>query len=304
MRVSGRDIKHGRPSFAGLSAIVITAVMLWSPVAHSGEGCNCTHKKTHDIRVPGVSVAGPNVSVSTPGVFVNKGGVSVNNNFVNGGGGFFIGGGSGSGQTFISGGGGGGFVGGSTPTVISNLNVESDAVAATERVAVPYTETITKSRWVEDVYVLRAVCMDDKGVPHPASRPNPDVQVPPTYNGELFRCMAGTSMQVTLGKYVDGHGRFDHGSTIVCAKGEALRYAPGGQVRCMAQEPRRNCNERSLLRKFGPGEKVLRLRHQENYTEQVTRTRYETRSTASASAKASAKTTLVLSGGVGGGAPY
>jgi hypothetical protein len=268
-----------------------------------GEGCNtCQLKKNHEIRIPGISVTGPNVSVSTPGVFVNKGGVAVRNQFI-GGGGFFLGGGGGSfGQSFISGGGGGFMGASSTPTIISGLNVEAEAeaTASTEQVAVPYTETITKNRWVENVYVLRAVCMDDKGVPHPASRPDPNDQVEPGFEGELFRCMAGTSMQVTLGRYVDGQSRYDNASTLVCAKGEALRYRPGGQLNCAPQEPRRNCNERSLLRKFGPGIKVVRLRRMEQYNEQVMRTRYETRpSTASASASAKASSRLILSGGVG-----
>ncbi len=262
-----------------------------------GECCStcCQHKKNHTVRVPGVSVTGPSVHVSTPGVFVNKGGVSVHNSF-SGGGGFFIGGGGAVGQTFISNGGGGGFIGGGgAASVITGLNVEAEA--STEQVAVPYTETITKNRWVEDVFVLRAVCIDDKGVPHPASRPDPDDRVDPNYNGELFRCMAGTSMQVTLGKYADGQSRYDNASTVVCAKGEALRHNPGGQLICAPQEPRRNCNERSLLRKFGPGIKVVRLRRMEQYSEQITRTRMETR--ASSSASASASTRLVLSGGVG-----
>ncbi len=271
-----------------------------------GECCNtcCKHKKNHVVRVPGVSVTGPNVHVSTPGVFVNKGGVSVHNSFSSNGG-FFIGGGGSIGQTIFSGGGGGGFIGGgSTASVIADLNVEAEAVAeaVTEQVAVPYTETITKNRWIEDVFVLRAVCIDDKGVPHPSSRPDPNDQVDPNYVGELFRCMAGTSMQVTLGKYADGQSRYDNASTMVCAKGEALRHNIGGELLCAPQEPRRNCNERSLLRKFGPGIKVVRLRRMEQYSEQVTRTRYETRTvsaSASASAKARVSTRLILSGGVG-----
>ena len=280
-------------------------IALWISLASmaqaGGEACvPCQQKKNHVIRVPGISVTGPNVRVSTPGVFVNKGGVAVQNTFTGGGGGFFIGGGGGSfGRTFISSG-GGGFIGaGSATSVITNLNVqaEAEAEASTEQVAVPYTETITKNRWIEGVFVLRAVCIDDKGVPHPASRPDPGDQVAPTFEGELFRCMAGTSMQVTLGRYADGQSRYDNASTIVCAKGEALRHSIGGQLTCAPQEPRRNCNERSLLRKYGPGIKVVRLRHQEQYTEQVTRTRMETR--ASASASASASTRLILSGGVG-----
>ncbi|MDQ7076797.1 MAG: hypothetical protein Q9M45_02975 [Robiginitomaculum sp.] len=217
----------------GALFIITLWLGLTSMAQAGGETClPCQQKKNHVIRVPGISVTGPNVRVSTPGVFVNKGGVAVQNTFT-GGGGFFFGGGGGSfGRTIISSGGGGFIGGGHTASVISNLNVEADAEASTEQVAVPYTETITKNRWVEDVFVLRAVCIDDKGVPHPASRPDPSDQVPPTFEGELFRCMAGTSMQVTLGRYVDGQSRYDHASTMVCAKGEALRHSIGGQLTC------------------------------------------------------------------------
>lgn len=279
--------------------MVLLCIFGFTGTAYAGDKC-CKHKKGHMVRVPDISVKGPNISVSTPSVHVNKGGVSVNNQFSSFGG-FAFGGGASSGGAFIiSNGGGGGFIGASsTPTVISGLNVEAEAAAATEQVAVPYTETITKNRWTEDVYVLRAVCIDDKGVPHPASRPDPSDQVNPIFEGELFRCVAGTSMQVTLGKYANGQSQYDKASTIVCAKGEAIRHRPGGTLICAPQEPRRDCNERSLLRKFGPGVKVVRLRRMEQYTEQVSRTRYETRTVSAASAKASAQTTLVLNGGVG-----
>ena len=297
----GVPARHNTPlrrqhTLFGALVLLISSFGFSLPATAGGESCiPCQQKKTHEVRVPGISVRGPNVSVSTPGVFVNKGGVSVNNQFNTGGGFFFAGGGGGSlGRTFISGSGGGGFIGGGgSPTIISGLNVEAEA--QTEQVSVPYTETITKNRWVEDVFVLRAVCIDDKGVPHPASRPDPNDQVDPNYQGELFRCMAGTSMQVTLGKYADGHGQYDNASTMVCAKGEALRHRIGGELVCAPQEPRRNCNERSLLRKFGPGIKVVRLRRMEHYSEQVTRTRIETR----AKSSASASTRLILSGGVG-----
>ncbi|PHS23821.1 MAG: hypothetical protein COA84_10505 [Robiginitomaculum sp.] len=305
----GVSARHNQPArLFGQRLAVFPCLFFFIALAGNalagGETCiPCQQKKNHVIRVPGISVTGPNVSVSTPGVFVNKGGVAVRNTFSTGGG-FFIGGGGGSfGRSFISSG-GGGFIGGgnAVTSIISNLNVEAEAEAeaVTEQVAVPYTETISKTRWVEGVFVLRAVCIDDKGVPHPASRPDPNDQVPPMYEGELFRCMAGTSMQITLGRYADGQSRFDNASTMICAKGEALRHRVGGQLTCAPQEPRRNCNERSLLRKFGPGVKVVRLRHQQNYTEQVTRTRYETRSaSASASASAKASSRLILSGGVG-----
>ncbi len=279
---------HHQTRRAITGSALVAAALVAASAAQAGGECNCP--KNHVVRVPGVSVSGPTVSVSTPSVFINKGGIAVRNSFT-GGGGFVFGGGSTLGSSIISSGGGGFSLPARPPTVITNLNVDAGA----ESSATAKSKTITKTRWVEDVYVLRAVCIDPKGIPHPASRPDPAEHVPENFDGELFRCMAGTSMQVTLGRYVDGHGRYDHASTMVCARGEALRHRFGGQLVCAPQEPRRNCNERSLLRKYGPGVKIVRLRHQERYSEQVS----SAQSSASASASASAGSTLVLSGGVG-----
>ncbi len=287
MSISARH-NHGRRQYA---LALAAASLLTAEAAHAGGECNCP--KNHVVRVPGVSVSGPTVSVSTPSVFINKGGIAVRNSFI-GGGGFFLGGGNSLGASVISSGGGGFSLPARPPTVITNLNVEAGAQA--DAAATANSKTITRSRWVEDVYVLRAVCIDPKGIPHPASRPDPNEHVPENFDGELFRCMAGTSMQVTLGRYIDGQGRYDHASTMVCTRGQALRYRFGGQLQCAPQEPRRNCNERSLLRKYGPGVKIVRLRHQEHYREQVSA---KSSASASASAAASAGSTLVLSGGVG-----
>lgn len=286
--------------FISAAIVVMTGLMMWSaPGALAGDPC-CGHKKDHIIRVPGFQVNGPNVTISTTNTKLNKG-----SNSFQGGSSFFLQGQT-HGQSFISGGGGGGFIGGGPiPTVIDNLLIEGEleTETITEQIEVPYTETITKSRWMENIYVLQAVCMDTSNTPHPSSRPDPSEQVDPNFSGELFRCMAGTWMQVSLGLYENGAGQFNNGSTIACAKGEALWHQPGGKLSCGPQAPRRNCNERSLLRKFGAGIKVVRVSREEQYSEQITKTRFETRTrqVTKSSGGSSIKRTLVLSGGVGGG---
>jgi len=287
--------------FAALALVGFT--LTWGGAGtFAGEKKCCQQKKTHEIRVPGYSIQGPNITISTTNTKIIGGGNAV----VEGSQGFSLQNQQ-SNRFFYGGGGGGLFTEGSAATVINNLNVEGEAHAETitEQIEVPYTETITRSRWVEENYVLQAVCMDDSSNPHPASRPDPDEQVDPAFSGELFRCMAGTWMQVTLGHY-DGagsSGQFDNGSTIVCAKGEALIHRPGGQVSCAPQIKKRNCNERSLLRKYGAGVKIVHIAREETYSEQITKTRLETRTRQVHSSGSSTKTnrTLVLSGGVGGG---
>lgn len=46
------------------------------------------------------------------------------------------------------------------------------------------------------------------------------------------------------------------------AQGEALWYEDG-RVECRPQIARRSCNERSLLRRFGPGDKLVHIRDSE-----------------------------------------
>ena len=270
--------------------------------AEAGEKKCCKQKNTHTIRVPGYQIQGPNINISTTTTNINKGG---NNNQFNSQGFFFQN--QFNGRSLFFGGGGGGMIGGGqTTTVIDNLLIEGEMESKliTEQIEVPYTEAITRSRWTESLYILQAVCMDDSNTPHPSSRPDPSEQVDTDFSGELFRCMSGTWMQVTLGLYENGNGQFNNGTTIACAKGEALFHQAGGKLSCAPQIVRRSCNERSLLRKFGAGIKIVRISREEQYTEQITKTRIETRTRqVSSSSSSSSKTrrTLVLSGGVGGG---
>jgi hypothetical protein len=126
-------------------------------------------------------------------------------------------------------------------------------------------QLVTKTRLIEAMRMIQAVCIDDRGAPHPASRLNDEEHVAATFSGELFRCVAGSYMQVTFGSE---SGSFDGGETMACQKGEALWHeASTGALSCRPQTPERDCFERSLLRKYGPGAKVLMTRREETYQE-------------------------------------
>jgi hypothetical protein len=176
------------------------------------------------------------------------------------------------------GGGGGGFISPGPQSLLQNLNVEGEGRRAS------FEATRTKIKKV----VIEAVCIDDKTVPHPASQVTPDRDIEDSYDGELFRCIAGTHLQATFAEYF-GHVSFDHGQNLDCQKNEALYHFPGGKVECRAQKPARDCNERSLLRRFGAGVKILTMVTVEKYTE----TREE-------KAESSSSGSMVLDGGVGG----
>ena len=246
----------------------------------------CTHPGGPVIGTPSINIGAPSVHVG--GTTVNVGGVTVNNSVnvnvsATASAGATATASSGSGATIYYG--GGGYFGrGTAPaaSMVSGLRLAGESEYES------YEEE--RSRWVEEWRLVRAYCMDDSGNPHPASRPDPDERVTPDFDGEIFRCVAGTSLQATLGWREDGEDRFD-GVSIQCQKGEALRYGRGGELFCAPQEHRRNCNERSLLRLHGPGVKLIWYRYEEHYTETVERRseRYERSSM-----------TLMLDGGVGG----
>lgn len=250
----------------------------------------CTHGGGHTVNVPNINIHGGNINV---GVNVSTR-VNVNTNVnvnasanANANAGASARAGAGA-VTFIGGGSYTPMTTAPAATAITGLNV----VGVEQESEYEYYEE-ERTRWVEEWRVVRAVCVDDNGTPHPASRVDAEDRVSATFDGEVFRCVAGTAMQTTIGWVHDGVYDWDDAPTIMCRKGEALRHTPGGDLRCETQIPRRNCNERSLLRMHGPGVKLIFMRREERYTERMQRevTR-ESNQTVSM--------TLMLDGGVGG----
>ncbi|QYC12091.1 hypothetical protein KWG63_15165 [Brevundimonas nasdae] len=169
------------------------------------------------------------------------------------------------------------------PTTIQGLAVEG-VIAQTVRT--PFTAFRREMRRV----VIQAVCIDDRQSPHPASQVRPDREIGEDYNGELYRCLAGTWLQATIADY-DGNISFDNGTTLTCRKHESLWFGEGGQLVCRPEKPERDCNERSLLRRYGAGVKILTMYREEEYTE------YREEQVQSAGVITG---TITLDGGVGG----
>ena len=193
---------------------------------------------------------------------------------------------------FYGGGAHGGYYSGPQPTgYIQGLNVIGGEAA--RRTA--YEATRTRFKRV----VVRAVCLDDKDIPHPASQVTPDREIDDLYDGELYRCIAGSRMQYVIGEYTGMIDASTGGQTYICAKNEALYHVPGvrggqggegGTLVCRPQRPARDCNERSLLRRYGAGVKILSIMTTETYTAYREETVRE----------ASSSMSLSLDGGVGG----
>lgn len=194
-------------------------------------------------------------------------------------------------SVYYGGGGGGSYVGPGPSGLIQGLDVQG--LRKTRQVA--YESSRSKTRRV----VIQAFCLDDRDVPHPASQVFPDRDVEEGYEGELYRCIAGARLQITIADFIERIS-FDGGQTMICAKGEALYRKRGtsagpdgaaGELVCRPQKAARDCNERSLLRRFGAGVKVLTITTMERYT--AYREEVVTESSASSMS-------LSLDGGVGG----
>jgi len=197
------------------------------------------------------------------------------------------------------GGGGGGYVGPGTTGIIQGLNVEG----ALKKKQVAYEAKRTRTRRV----VIRAYCVDDRDTPHPASQVFAGEEVADGYDGELYRCIAGTRMQWTVIEW-ELRASNQGGKSYFCGKNESLYYEQGlaggpeggpaveggsraGRVACRPQRPARDCNERSLLRRFGAGVKVITIVEVETYTAYREETVRE---------ESSSSFNMSLDGGVGG----
>ena len=264
------------PMLGGLALLAGAGAM--PTAAQAGECCKpkppCCKPKPmqpgHNVHVPGVKIYPPQVIITQPNINVNVAAKAVAVSSASA---------SASNSTVFFGGGGGGFGTPGTPNYVNNFNVEGAALQK-----VPYSASRTQIKTV----VIRAVCIDDRQIPHPASQVFPGQDVAEHYEGELFRCIAGTRLSVTMGDWL-GKVAFDGGTVINCGKGEAFYHGKGGEVGCRPQRAARDCNERSLLRRYGVGVKVFKMVKVETYTAY----REETVTSAHSGS-------IVFDGGVGG----
>lgn len=257
------------------------------PVVAGNNGC-CGTVNSQVVAVPGVYVPGSSTNVGVGGANIGSTNVYYGGSYYGGSNyynnGYYNSGSSGT--TVITSGGGGGFY--STPTPVYNGMIDGLNVGGGQQAAM---EKVMESKTITEIIPIRAVCMDDKGMPHPASRTDADDKIAAQFDGEVYRCMAGTHMEITMGRMVDGKSVFDGGKALSCDKGQALGYK-GGQLTCVAQKPAGNCNERSLLRRFGPGIKFVTLQRT---------IKVESQRQAQAQQSLQFKSSMFVDGGVGQG---
>ncbi len=236
----------------------------------------CDGGKDHTVTVPGITIPSPSIVTGTATTQVGSQyiyGYSSSSTLTTG----VTIGGADTRTTFIS---NGSYIpmADPIPPATLDLNVKgSERVKEIVTEKVPIEEKVCVDKIVEKVMVapVEAVCLDDTGMPHPASRLDAEVGVKSDYSGEVFRCVSGTFMQVTIGTLNGDKADFSSAQSFRCSKGEALVHAPGGLLKCAAQAPQRNCNERSLLRKYGSGLKLIETRVRQKICEPTIQTRYE-----------------------------
>lgn len=229
-----------------------------------------------DITFPTVTVATPVIAI--PNGFTFVGGAAT-----------FSGGIAGGGEVVFANVITGGETEGVEPGLIENLSLGE---TITEDVEVK--DFVTRDAMVPERTAIRAICLDDRGRPNPASQVSGARGIPAGFEGEVYRCVSGSALQATLAPVVNGAPDWAAAETLTCARNEAL-VVRGGKPGCAPQIPARECNERSLLRKYGPGEKVATLQRNRKVQEMVTRLEKRTRELARPIGN------LSLDGGVGQG---
>ncbi len=241
------------------------------------------------VIVPPV-ITPPDINISLPQVTISTPVISIPNAFTFvGGAATFAGGIAGGGEVVFANVVTGGEAQGAEPGLIEDLSLGE---TVTEDVEVK--DFVTRDAMVPERTAIRAICLDDRGRPNPASQVSGARAIPAGFEGEVYRCVSGSALQATLAPVENGAANWAAAETLTCAKNEAL-VIRGGKPGCAAQIPARECNERSLLRKYGPGEKIGTLQRNRKVQEMVTRLEKRTRELARPIGN------LSLDGGVGQG---
>lgn len=108
------------------------------------------------------------------------------------------------------------------------------------------------------VKAIHAVCVSSEGREFPASHMLPETWVDTTYEGEVARCIPGSTVKASIGDVTETDqgmaGTYDGGEVLACGRGEALWHYKNGMVKCAPAMPVKDCTERTNLRRYGTGD--------------------------------------------------
>jgi len=144
------------------------------------------------------------------------------------------------------------------------------------------------------VKAIHAVCVSANGQEFPASHMVSETWLDASYEGEIARCIPGSTLKVMIGDVVQSDqgmaGSYQGATPIMCGEHEALRHFKNGMLKCAPEMPVPDCTERTNLRKYGTGDLFF------SYRSQVCITPGRT-----ASARPADVGGMTLEGGVGSG---
>ena len=164
---------------------------------------------------------------------------------------------------------------------------------------------------------IHAVCVSADGHQFPASHMTPETWINSGYEGEVARCLPGSTLRVLIGSVIQSDQgmatSYQDAEGLVCGAGEAVRHYKDGMLKCAPAEKVVDCTERTNLRKYGTGDmfftyvtKVCLEQHQQLIGGQTKESPEEAASRAQSFARAQAQsrdlhlTGMNLNGGVGG----
>jgi hypothetical protein len=144
------------------------------------------------------------------------------------------------------------------------------------------------------VKAIHAVCVSANGQEFPASHMVGETWIDASSEGEIARCIPGSTLKVMIGDVVQSDqgmaGSYQGAAPIMCGEHEALRHFKNGMLKCAREMPVPDCTERTNLRKYGTGDLFF------SYRTQVCITPGRT-----ASARPADVGGMTLEGGVGSG---
>jgi hypothetical protein len=164
---------------------------------------------------------------------------------------------------------------------------------------------------------IHAICVSADGHQFPASHMTPDTWINSGYEGEVARCLPGSTLRVLVGSVMQSNQgmatSYQDAEALVCGAGEAVRHYKDGMLKCAPAEKVVDCTERTNLRKYGTGDmfftyvtKVCLEQHQDLIGGQTRESAAEAASKAQSFARSQASsgelhlTGMTLQGGVGG----
>jgi hypothetical protein len=114
------------------------------------------------------------------------------------------------------------------------------------------------------VKAIHATCVAADRHEFPASHMVADTWINSGYEGEVARCLPGSTLKVVVGQVVQSSegmaSSYSSGQVMQCAPHEALRHYKGGSLKCATAVPVPDCTERTNLRKYGLGDMFFTYR--------------------------------------------